>query len=57
MIWAFLAVWIWAGLTLYYAKRDDLRSIDSDGAKLFVFLITVVLWPLYVVGDIVMGDR
>ena len=57
MTFVFLALWIWAGLTLYYAKRDELRSIDSEGAKLFVFLITVIFWPLYMIGDIVMGDR
>ncbi len=59
MMLLFWIMWAWAGLTLYYAKRDDLRSVDEDGdgVKIFIFFVMVIFWPLYIVGDIVLGDR
>lgn len=46
MIWAFIAMWLYAGVNVFLASRDEMDGMNGAG-KLFFFFLFLFFWPCY----------
>jgi hypothetical protein len=50
-----VVLWLLAGISVFMAKKRCLRRMD-DAPKFLILLLMLVLWPLYPLIHLVVGD-
>ena len=61
-VWLIAAAWLYAGVIIYLAQWHGVvracKSNETPGAgRLFLFLITIIAWPLFPLLVIINGGK